>query len=246
MRHVTAVAQVPRGGDRTRTRWTWQPLTRAPLRLRGPEARRPPARAGAGLTDGERRRCRRTQTRARASAEPLAHGPQHLRTGAAENRRGQGLALTIAPVQAQAIQARPEQISLARRCSALSRVQQPCCRAAWCSPGRTTTADGVAGRCGGVAVGMSGGTGPTGRRSPWSPAPCRSSSADVQRWHQRPRTAATVLPRRRPGAGVQAGRRAGQRGQLGKDRHNIDRPRRSDRSDVHGRNPAVAARRPTA
>jgi hypothetical protein len=47
-------------------------------------------------------------TRARASAELLARGPQRLRTGAAESGRGQGLGLTIAPVQAQAIQARPE------------------------------------------------------------------------------------------------------------------------------------------
>ncbi|WP_128375147.1 hypothetical protein [Streptomyces cavernae] len=37
---------------------------------------------------------------ARASAELLAPGQRHLRTGAAENRRGQGLGLTIAPVQA--------------------------------------------------------------------------------------------------------------------------------------------------
>lgn len=89
----------------SRSCWRCRGRTRARNRL---IRQRPPARAGTGLTDGERRRCRRTQTRARASAELLAHGPQHLRTGAAENRRGQGLALTIAPVQAQAIQARPE------------------------------------------------------------------------------------------------------------------------------------------
>ncbi|MGP4052802.1 RNA-guided endonuclease InsQ/TnpB family protein [Streptomyces sp. 2A115] len=35
---------------------------------------------------------------------------------------------------------------------------------------------------------------------------------------------------------MQAGRRAGQRSQLGKDRGNVDRPWRSDRSDIHGRN----------
>jgi hypothetical protein len=158
----------------SRSCWRRRGRTRARDRL---IRQRPPARAGTGLTDGERRRCRRTRTRPglRQSCSPTGRtpcGPERPRAdGARASDRRSRRSRHKPTRRARNRSPLPDDDPPCPECNS------PCGRAAWCSPGRTTTTDGPAGLRGGAHVSGSGGTDQAIR---WRSAPHRSCFADIQ------------------------------------------------------------------